>query len=99
MIKKQLGSFLPEMIQVPTWEFSECLERLKSGFNRTDLVDDLDPEAEGTVGTVLHLVEAQPVQPLLEEVVHVLPAALPVGHDVKARLRLVRDRPTRTVRS
>lgn len=37
---------LPSMLQVPTWEFGECLERLKHHFGRTDLVDDLDPAAE-----------------------------------------------------
>lgn len=34
------------MLTVPTWEFEECLERLKQQFGRTDLVDDLDPAAE-----------------------------------------------------
>ncbi len=33
---------LPSMLNVPIWTFAECLERL----GRTDLVDDLDPEAE-----------------------------------------------------
>jgi nondiscriminating aspartyl-tRNA synthetase len=33
---------LPSMASVPVWEFGECLERL----GRTDLIDDLDPEAE-----------------------------------------------------
>jgi nondiscriminating aspartyl-tRNA synthetase len=33
---------LPSMLHVPTWDFSECADRLK----RTDLTDDLDPEAE-----------------------------------------------------
>lgn len=37
---------LPSMLNVPCWEFEACLERLKSEFNRTDLSDDLDPEAE-----------------------------------------------------
>jgi len=37
---------LPSMLNVPTWEFDVCLERLKRHFDRTDLVDDLDPEAE-----------------------------------------------------
>jgi len=37
---------LPSMLQVPIWEFSICLELLKQNFGRTDLVDDLDPEAE-----------------------------------------------------
>lgn len=37
---------LPSMLNVPTWEFAECLDRLKSAFGRTDLIDDLDPDAE-----------------------------------------------------
>jgi nondiscriminating aspartyl-tRNA synthetase len=37
---------LPRMLDVPCWEFRECLELLKEHFNRTDLTDDLDPEAE-----------------------------------------------------
>lgn len=37
---------LPSMLNVPTWEFQECLERLKRNYQRTDLVDDLDPTAE-----------------------------------------------------
>ena len=37
---------LPLMMGVPCWEFSECLELLRQKFNRTDLKDDLDPEAE-----------------------------------------------------
>ena len=37
---------LPRMLDVPCWEFAECLELLKEHFQRTDLVDDLDPEAE-----------------------------------------------------
>jgi nondiscriminating aspartyl-tRNA synthetase len=37
---------LPRMMGVPCWEFSQCLELLRRNFNRTDLKDDLDPEAE-----------------------------------------------------
>jgi len=37
---------LPSMLKVPCWDFSARLERLKENFNRTDLSDDLDPEAE-----------------------------------------------------
>jgi nondiscriminating aspartyl-tRNA synthetase len=33
---------LPSMLNVPTWDFAECVNRL----GRADLVDDLDPEAE-----------------------------------------------------
>ena len=37
---------LPSMLNVPTWEFEECLDRLRQRHGRTDLHDDLDPEAE-----------------------------------------------------
>jgi nondiscriminating aspartyl-tRNA synthetase len=37
---------LPSMLEVPCWEFGQCLELLKESFHRTDLTDDLDPEAE-----------------------------------------------------
>jgi len=37
---------LPSMLDVPCWEFEKCLELLRERFNRTDLTDDLDPEAE-----------------------------------------------------
>jgi nondiscriminating aspartyl-tRNA synthetase len=37
---------LPSMLNVPIWEFGECIERLKLAFGRTDLTEDLDPEAE-----------------------------------------------------
>jgi nondiscriminating aspartyl-tRNA synthetase len=37
---------LQTMMNIPIWEFQECLERLNKSYNRTDLVDDLDPEAE-----------------------------------------------------
>lgn len=37
---------LPSMLDVPIWDFEECLERLHREFGRRDLVDDLDPEAE-----------------------------------------------------
>lgn len=33
---------LPSMTHVPSWDFHECIEKLK----RPDLIDDLDPEAE-----------------------------------------------------
>jgi nondiscriminating aspartyl-tRNA synthetase len=33
---------LPLMLNVPTWDFADCVNRL----GRTDLTDDLDPEAE-----------------------------------------------------
>jgi nondiscriminating aspartyl-tRNA synthetase len=37
---------LPSMLKAPCWEFDSCLVLLKETFNRTDLSDDLDPEAE-----------------------------------------------------
>jgi nondiscriminating aspartyl-tRNA synthetase len=37
---------LPSMLEVPCWEFGKCLELLRENFGRTDLTDDLDPEAE-----------------------------------------------------
>jgi nondiscriminating aspartyl-tRNA synthetase len=37
---------LPPMLEVPCWEFGKCLELLRESFNRNDLSDDLDPEAE-----------------------------------------------------
>jgi len=37
---------LSSMLEVPCWEFERCVELLKERFNRTDLTDDLDPEAE-----------------------------------------------------
>ena len=37
---------LPSMMAVPCWEFSRCLELLRTRFNRADLIDDLDPESE-----------------------------------------------------
>jgi nondiscriminating aspartyl-tRNA synthetase len=45
-IKKRSGDFLPDMTKTPTWEFAECMVRLKKTFGRTDLVDDLDPQGE-----------------------------------------------------
>ena len=37
---------LPSLLGTPIWEFDECRERLRRAHGRTDLVDDLDPEAE-----------------------------------------------------
>jgi nondiscriminating aspartyl-tRNA synthetase len=37
---------LPSTLKTPCWEFAECLELLRKKFGRTDLTDDLDPEAE-----------------------------------------------------
>jgi len=45
-IEKRSGARLPDMSRAPTWEFGECLERLKKAHGRTDLIDDLDGEGE-----------------------------------------------------
>jgi len=45
-LNETYATALPSMLHVPVWEFSECMERLRAIHNRTDLVDDLDPEAE-----------------------------------------------------
>ena len=37
---------LPSLLGAPIWEFDECRERLRRAHGRTDLTDDLDPEAE-----------------------------------------------------
>ena len=46
VIRKHRTDLLPSMLEVPSWEFHDCLEILRAEFGRTDLVDDLDPEAE-----------------------------------------------------
>lgn len=43
---RRTGAPLPSMLELPTWEFGECLERLRLAHGRMDLVDDLDPLAE-----------------------------------------------------
>jgi nondiscriminating aspartyl-tRNA synthetase len=42
VLQKYRADLLPSMLGVACWEFDACLEML----GRTDLVDDLDPEAE-----------------------------------------------------
>jgi nondiscriminating aspartyl-tRNA synthetase len=42
----RFDAYLPPMLNVPIWTFDECLDRLKRAYGRTDLVDDLTPEAE-----------------------------------------------------
>jgi nondiscriminating aspartyl-tRNA synthetase len=34
------------MLQVPIWDFDDCIRRLRGKFGRTELTDDLDPTAE-----------------------------------------------------
>ncbi len=46
LIKKVRSAKLPSMLEVPIWEFEDCLKRLAEKFGRQDLIDDLDPEAE-----------------------------------------------------
>jgi nondiscriminating aspartyl-tRNA synthetase len=46
MLQRFRNKPLPAMLEVPTWTFEECMDRLRRGFGRSDLVDDLDPEAE-----------------------------------------------------
>jgi nondiscriminating aspartyl-tRNA synthetase len=46
VLKLYRGQPLPSMLKVPCWEFEDCLALLKDHFNRTDLSDDLDPQAE-----------------------------------------------------
>ena len=46
VITKYRADLLPSMLGAACWEFDECLEMLRSEFGRTDLADDLDPEAE-----------------------------------------------------
>jgi nondiscriminating aspartyl-tRNA synthetase len=46
VILKYRADLLPSMLDVACWEFDACLEMLRSELGRTDLVDDLDPEAE-----------------------------------------------------
>jgi nondiscriminating aspartyl-tRNA synthetase len=45
-LKQYRTKLLPSILNVPTWEFTECLKRLNHHFGRNDLIDDLDPEAE-----------------------------------------------------
>lgn len=46
ILKEYRQQPLPSMMQVPIWEFQTCLELLGKHFDRTDLTDDLDPQAE-----------------------------------------------------
>jgi nondiscriminating aspartyl-tRNA synthetase len=46
VIQKYRAQLLPSMLDVPCWEFDACLDMLRAKFGRTDLEDDLDPEAE-----------------------------------------------------
>jgi nondiscriminating aspartyl-tRNA synthetase len=51
---------LPSLLKTPIWEFDECLGILKKEFHRTDLVDDLDPQAERDLCTFAEKVTGVP---------------------------------------
>jgi nondiscriminating aspartyl-tRNA synthetase len=63
---------LPSMMGVPCWEFSRCLDLLRSRFHRSDLTDDLDPEGERQLCHIAH-----------EE--HGVPAVFVLGFPMSAR--------------
>ena len=46
VLKRYRTSPLPSMLEAPCWEFSDCLDLLRTQFDRTDLTNDLDPEGE-----------------------------------------------------
>ncbi len=46
VLRKYREDLLPSMLGVACWEFDACLEMLRAEEGRSDLVDDLDPEAE-----------------------------------------------------
>jgi nondiscriminating aspartyl-tRNA synthetase len=48
----QFDTYLPSLLNVPIWTFEECLDRMKRAYGRTDLVDDLTPEAERRLCTL-----------------------------------------------
>src|SRR5205823_7288718 len=50
---------------------------------------DFYPESSRAVSPIEHLIERQTVQPLLEEIIHVLATTLAIGDDIKACIRLV----------
>lgn len=45
-LRRRRAARLPSLLATPIWEFAECLERLQKEHGRSDLIDDLDPEAE-----------------------------------------------------
>ncbi|MBW4630391.1 MAG: aspartate--tRNA(Asn) ligase [Iphinoe sp. HA4291-MV1] len=72
VLKRYRNKPLPEITNAPIWEFEECLERLHLHFGRTDLVDDLDPEAERQL---CQLVESETG----------IPAVFVIGYPLSAR--------------
>jgi nondiscriminating aspartyl-tRNA synthetase len=45
-------AYLPSLEHAPVWTFEECLDRLQRSHGRTDLLDDLDPDAERKLCTM-----------------------------------------------
>jgi nondiscriminating aspartyl-tRNA synthetase len=43
---RRFDAYLPSLAKAPIWTFDECADRLRHAHGRTDLDDDLDPEAE-----------------------------------------------------
>jgi nondiscriminating aspartyl-tRNA synthetase len=64
--------YLPSLEKAPIWDFDECLDRLKHAHGRTDLTDDLDPDAERQICA-------------LAEKEHGVSAAFVVGYPMSAR--------------
>jgi nondiscriminating aspartyl-tRNA synthetase len=46
ILRRYRSTALPSMLDVPVWDFQECLERLARAHGTSHLKDDLDPEAE-----------------------------------------------------
>jgi nondiscriminating aspartyl-tRNA synthetase len=46
VLKQYRSTPLPSMLNVPVWDFQECLERLTLAHGASHLIDDLNPEAE-----------------------------------------------------
>jgi nondiscriminating aspartyl-tRNA synthetase len=46
VLRRYRSKPLPSMLNVPVWDFYECLERLAHSHGTTHLKDDLDPQAE-----------------------------------------------------
>ena len=63
-------------------------------FDLADHARTLDAEACVAEGELRHILEGDPVEALLVEVVHVLAISLAVGDDVEPEIALVLGRPT-----
>lgn len=46
VLRRYRSTPLPSMLDVPVWDFQECLERLALAHGASHLKDDLDPQAE-----------------------------------------------------